>query len=50
MKKRQNYSKRQVVQQLETRFKTIMIGCLSRFEAEFVALSIFAEFCEQELF
>jgi hypothetical protein len=38
MKKRQNYSRRQVVQQLETRFKTLMIGCLSRFEAEFGTL------------
>ena len=35
MNNKKNYSRRQVVKQLETRFKTIMIGCLSRFEAEF---------------
>lgn len=36
MKNNSQYnSRRQIIEQIETRFKTIMIGALSRFEKEF---------------
>jgi|APGre2960657404_1045060.scaffolds.fasta_scaffold00218_6 hypothetical protein len=33
-----NSSRRQIIDQMETRFKTIMIGSIARFEKEFGAL------------
>jgi len=38
MKSNQYSSRRQIMEQIETRFKTIMIGSLSRFEKEFGTL------------
>ena len=36
MRNNQYYnSRRQIIEQIETRFKTIMIGSLARFEKEF---------------
>lgn len=38
MKHNNNSSRRQIIEQIETRFKTIMIGALARFEKEFGSL------------
>lgn len=35
MKNKNNYSRQQIIHQIEKRFKTLMIGSLSRFENEF---------------